>query len=298
MRFNTYIHSKRALNFWLGFLLSFLLLACSPDESVNSSKIHKIAVLPDQSETVLRKKYQPLVDHIKSHTGLNCELVIPESYEQLLQLFNEKKIDMALFGGVTYVKAHLQSNALPLVMRDVDGRFRSVVLVGANNPANSLKELKGTSLAFGSRLSTSGHIMPRFYFRRENIIAENYFSRLEYSGTHDLTAEWVRDGKVDAGVANSGIVNEMFLDSRLSLDKVKIIWQSPPFPDYVWAVQPGISKKEKTLIRDAFLHMNQHSEDKQLLKNLGASYYIPVGHDDFVDLERAVLQLKQQGVHK
>ena len=292
MCINKNFHIKRVLNLWLGFLLSFLLLACSQDESANSSKIYKIAVLPDQSETSLRSKYQPLVDHIKSHTGLNGELMIPESYEQLLQWFNEKKIDMALFGGVTYIKAHLQSNALPLVMRDVDGRFRSVVLVSANNPANTLKELKGASLAFGSRLSTSGYIMPRFYFRRENIIVENYFSRLEYSGAHDLTAEWVRDGKVDAGVANSGIVNEMFLDGRLSQDKVKIIWQSPPFSDYVWAVQADTSKINKTLIRDTFLHMNQDGEDKQLLKNLGASYYIPVGHADFVDLERAVLQIK------
>ena len=293
MCFNKNFLNKSTLNLLLGFLLSFLLLACSPDNSSKTLKVYKIAVLPEQSEALLREKYQPLIDHLKSSTGLNCELMIPESYEQLLQWFNGKKIDMALFGGVTYVKAHLQSNALPLVMRDVDGRFRSVVLVSANNPANSLKELKGASLAFGSRLSTSGHIMPRFYFRQENIIVENYFSKLEYSGAHDRTAEWVRDGKVDVGVANSGVVNEMFLDGRLTQDKVKIIWDSPSFSDKVWAVQADISKTNKTLIRDAFLNMNRHNKDKQLLKKLGANYFIPVGRDDFSDLERAVLEIEQ-----
>lgn len=283
------------LVFSLGMLLSLniFIISCSRDESTSNKENYELAVLPDQNEKLLRLKYQPLIKHLESHTNLHFKLIIPKSYTQLLQWFHEKKIDIALFGGATYVKAHIKSKASPLVMRDVDGRFRSVVLVRVNNVANSLQDLKGTSLAFGSRLSTSGHIMPRYYFRLENIIPEKYFSKLQYSGAHDRTAEWVRDGKVDVGVANSGVVNEMFLDGRLSINKVKIIWQSPPFSDYVWAVQENISKRHKQIIRDAFLHMNIHGEDKGLLKHLGANYYIPADNDDFIDLEKAVLQLEQ-----
>ena len=278
---------------WIVLIMA-LLVACSENESERTtSNVLRVAVLPDQSEIQLRKKYQPLLDHLKDHAGLNAELLIPASYNELLQWFDNKQIDMALFGVATYVKAYLKSKAVPLVMRDVDGSFRSVALTHINNPANSFKELKGASLAFGSRLSTSGHLMPRYHFQQQQIIAESFFGKVEYSGAHDLTAEWVRDGKVDLGVANSGIVNEMFLDGRLSRDKVKIIWQSEPFADYVWAIQADIGKHQKILIRDAFLHMNHNSDDKELLMSLGANYYIPAGHSDFVNLEDVIVQMEQ-----
>lgn len=290
----TISHNLRIWSVWLGLLLSLFMVACSQDDGSRTIETLRVAVLPDQSESELRSKYQPLIDHLKTHTGLNSKLLIPGSYADLLQWFNNKQIDIALFGGVTYIMAHLQSKALPLVMRDVDGRFRSVALVQANNPANTLQDLKGASLAFGSRLSTSGHYMPRYFFQRQDIIPEIFFSKVQYSGSHDRTAEWVRDGKVELGIANSGIVNDMFMDGRLSMDKVKVIWESPPFADYVWAIQPDISKQQRTLIRDAFLHMSQHDEDQPLLQSLSANYFIPAMHDDFRDLQRVIQQMEQR----
>ena len=283
---------RNILVVWM-LAIVIVLCACDSNKDLTNEEIIHVAVLPDQNEVHLRARYQPLLDYLKSHANLNAKLLIPADYTQLLDWFDDKKIDLAMFGGVTYVKAHIRSNASALVMRDVDGRFRSVGLVRVENPADNFKQLKGESLAFGSRLSTSGHLMPRHYFSLEQIIPETYFSEIKYSDAHDRTAEWVRDGKVDFGVANSGVVNEMFLDGRLSKDKVKVIWESPPFSDYVWAVQSDISKPLRTLIRDAFLHMNQDQAEYALLQRLGANYYIPAKHQDFSVLEDVVIVMGQ-----
>jgi len=281
---------------WLGLLLGLLVAACSQDDRESSVGPFRVAVLPDQSEAQLRRKYHPLLEFFKLHTGLQFELLIPESYDQLVQWFADKRIDMARFGGASYVKASLQSNASPLVMRDVDGRFRSVALVHADNPANSLRDVEGASLAFGDRFSTSGHFMPRYFFQQENIIPENYFSKILYSGAHDRTAAWIRDGKVDMGLVNAVIVNEMFHDGRLRMEDVRIVWTSPTYANYVWAVQPELSKKRRTLIRDAFLHMSEHAGGKLLLKTLGGNYYIPAGQEDFDRLQQVILQMEQAGL--
>ena len=279
---------------WPGLLLSLLAVACSQDESVRSVEVLRVALLPDQNDSLLRDRYQPLLEHIESSTGLPYTLEIPDSYDQLLQWFDDKRIDMALFGGVTYVMAHLNSGAMPLVMRDVDGRFRSVGLVRADNPARSLRELEGASLAFGSRLSTSGHVMPRYFLQQQGINPEAFFAEVQYSDAHDGTAERVRDGKVTLGIANSGVVHEMFRDGRLAPDNVRILWESPAFSDDVWALQPDISRQQRASIRDSFLHMNQRVEERLLLDSLGANYYIPAGHDDFVKLEETILRLREQ----
>jgi phosphonate transport system substrate-binding protein len=287
---NPMITDRRRIFF--GMLMSFFIAACSQDDSSRTIETLNIGSLPDQNKSILRAKYQPLLNYLNSHTGLKSNLLIPESYEQLLQWFDEGKVDIALFGGVTYVKARLKNKAVPLVMRDVDGRFKSVAVVSANNTAKSLRDLKGASLAFGSRLSTSGHFMPRYFLQQDNIDLETFFDKIEYSGAHDLTAEWVRDGNVEVGMLNASVAAEMFRDGRLTKDKVKILWESPPYADYVWAIQPDISEQQRTSIRNAFMLMNQNTENIALLQNLGANYYIPASHEDFSDLERIVLQFE------
>lgn len=293
MNYKNNIFNKYSLNLWLSILLSFFLVACSENNNSRSIKSLVVAVVPHQDKVRQRKIYEPLIKHINEHTQLQTTLLIPDSYEQLLDWFVNKKIDLAMFGGVTYVKAHLKSNATALVMRDVDSRFKSIVLTHSKSSAKNLNDLKGATFSFGSRLSTSGHFMPRHFFQKNNIMANSFFSDIKYSGAHDRTAEWIRDGKVDAGVVNAGIAYNMFNDKRLTTDKVKVIWESPPFADYVWAIQADISEKQKTLIRDAFLHMNQDEEDIKILKNLGAKYFIPASHEDFIDLEKIILKIEK-----
>ena len=96
---------------WPCLLLCLLVAACSRDDDARTVETLRIAVLPDQSDAKLRTKYQPLLDYIETHTSLHCELLIPESYDQLLQWFIDRQIDMARVGGVAYVKAHLQARA-------------------------------------------------------------------------------------------------------------------------------------------------------------------------------------------
>lgn len=294
MHSNTKLRNKYKWRFFFSFLLSLLLVACSENDNSRTVEALTIAVVPNQNESIQRSIYEPLINHINEHVGIPVTLLIPKSYAELLEWFVNKKIDMAMFGGVTYVKAHLKAQAYPLVMRDVDSRFKSVVLIQSKNSAKNLKDLKDASFVFGSRLSTSGHFMPRHFFQSKNIIPETFFSEVNFSGAHDRTAIWVRDGKAEAGALNSDIARKMFLDGRLDKEKIKVLWGSPPFADYVWAIQSDISNKQKILIRDAFLQMNQDDEDKIILENLGAKYFIPASHDDFIDLEKIVLKMEEK----
>lgn len=165
---NSVYKVKKKISMWLGCLLLLAISSCSRDlDEVGDIGAIRIAVVPVQSEAHLRKKYKPFLEYIKIHTGIKAELMIPASYSELLQWFDEKKIDLARFGGVTYVKAHIKSNATPIVMRYMEGGVRSVVLVAADNPASNLMELQGSSFSFGSSLSTSGHYMPRYFFQQK-----------------------------------------------------------------------------------------------------------------------------------
>lgn len=287
----------------ISFLFLALLGGCT-DHSADSSyengmRVLRIAPLPDQAPEVLHKQYQPLLDYLSKETGLQTELVIANSYAEMLELFHNKKIDLAYFGALTYIKAHEQGDASPLIFRDVDLEFTSVVLVPGDSSVQNIKELKGKSFSFGSKLSTSGHLMPRYYFSRFNIEPESYFSRIEYSGAHDKTAYLVRDKKVDAGVANSYIIKSMYRKGLIKESEIKIIWQTPRYPDYVWASQADIPEKIKSVISNAFLNLhNEIPQHQKILKSLGAGYYVSATHNDFKLIESVINNLSDKSILK
>jgi len=223
-------------------------------------------------------------------TGFDYELDIPINYDDLLAKFGKGQIDLAYFGGVTFVKANSEHHAIPLVMRDVDSRFTSVFIVAGDN-ATSFRELQGKTLGFGSQLSTSGHLMPRYYMQRElGAAAEDYFSSVQYSGKHDRTAYWVRDGEIDVGAANSEIIPKMSADGRLRSGDVRVIWTTPPFADYVWAAHPQISDAFRQSIQQAFLKLSvSNPQHEAILLNLGATVFYPAAEKDFVLLKQILV---------
>lgn len=280
----------RILLIWLtGIGLVFQLSACSGPEQESSIEILRIGILPDESEMALLERYSPLFEFLTQETGLPYKVVIPNSYEELVRKFGEGEVDLAYFGGVTFMLANSEHGAIPLVMRDVDTRFTTMLIV-ADEGSNTFKEIEGKTFSFGSRLSTSGHLMPRYFLQvQHGITPEKYFRSIEYSGKHDRTAIWVRDGEVDAGVVNSEIIRKMFADGRLRPDDIHIIWESPPYPDYVWAVQPQILPVDRERIQQAFLRLSpDNPQHDAILSSMGAASFYPASTKDFTMLEQSM----------
>ena len=259
-----------------------------PSPSVDSVTPHviRIAPLPDTNPENTRQRYQPLINYIETNTGIKTELVLADSYDDLLDLFHTKKIDIANFGGVTFIKARKRDGAKPMVKRVIDSQFTSVVLVRAESHEKEISELQNKSFAFGSKLSTSGNLMPRYFFKNQGISPESFFSRIEYSGAHDKTAYMVRDKLVYAGVSNASIVNQMYRDGRLKKSDVRILWETPNYTDYLWAIQSYIAPEIKGKIENAFLNLQvSNPEHKLILEKLDTNYFITANQQYFVVLE-------------
>jgi len=263
----------------------------------SSPSVVRIGVLPDMSEKDLQQRYDPLLKYLSEETDLDFRLVFPADYVELLHFFGTGELDLALFGGLTFVQANTLYQAEPLVMRDVDTRFISVFLVRNNDTATELSDLEGKVLAFGSSLSTSGHLMPRYFLQNnKQIIPEEFFGQIVYSGAHDKTAYMVRDEEADVGAANAEIIGGMLRDGRLKQGDLRVVWETPPYPDYVWAVPQYLNEDIKTRLRDAYLQLDLNDEHhRQILAGLGARSYLPAGTKVFQPLQQIAANLDLLG---
>jgi len=278
----------------LGGFLSISVL--HPDKI--SPSILKVGILPDDNPEVLRTRYAPLLKHLSEIMGVDTQLVIPKNYQELSRLFGDNEIDIAYFGGLTFVKASINYGAEALVMRDIDMRFSSYFIARPDPTKKHLSDFKGMRFSFGSELSTSGHLMPRHFMKSEQQISpETFFSMVAYSGSHDKTAIQVRDGLIDLGVANSISVKRMLAEGRLANNDLQIIWETPPYVNYVWAVKKTLDDELKNKLRDIFLGLDVTKPDhKNILAHLGAVSFLPAGNRDFLSLERTARNLNLLGV--
>jgi len=95
----------------------------------------------------------------------------------------------------------------------------------------------------------------------------------------------VLSGEVDVGVANALIV-EKYAASPEGKD-LKIVWRSPIFADYVWAVQHNLSPSITKKVLDVSLFLSPQ-ENKTILELLRAEYFVTATLEDFSTLQKAL----------
>ena len=275
------------------FVGVFYVLQTENQDGAMPSTIH-VGVLPDESKQALQARFESLLSYLSAETGLEFRLIESSDYDELVDLFISDEVDLAYFGGYTFVQANALHGAIPLVMREIDTRFTSYFLAPANAPGQRLEDFRDKIFSFGNRLSTSGHLMPRYFLQQDrHMVPEEFFSEVRFSGAHDKTAYLVRDGGVDLGVANSAIIRAMFKDGRLKEEDLRIVWETPPFPDYVWAAQSRLHEGVRTRIRDAFLRL-EHDDDREsdVLDSLGARLFLPAAMSDFEALQEVAQSMQ------
>lgn len=289
MNYSRFASTQRLFRFTILICFFILSISCSDQNQNRKLDELRIGILPDEGREKLLQRYTLLFEYLSAQLGIPYKLVIPKDYQDLLDDFASGQIDLAYFGGFTFLKAHHQFGAVPLVMRDTDLRFTSYFLVRNNEPLQSIRDFKGKAFSFGSRLSTSGHLMPRYFLGTKGIIPEQFFSSVEYSGKHDITAYRVRDGKVDLGAANSKVIDGMFADGRIDKDSIRVIWETPPFADYVWALQPDVDKTIRMKITNAFLALSPDiPEQASILEKVDSGGFVPAAVSDFNELDKVM----------
>ena len=281
------------------FLLTLMVFvgAHLSQQSGNAALVSKlrVGVLPDVGHENLQKRNQPLFQYLTEETGINIQYIKLDKYKDLLEAFHERKVDLAWFGGYTFAKAHLQDRAVPLVMRDVDFKFTSYFLVRAEHPAKSISDFKNKVFAFGSRFSTSGHLMPRYFLSQKNIIPEKFFSAVRYSGKHDTTVKWVRDGTVNLGVSNSKVIDKMFREDVSTQKEIRVLWETPSYSNYVWAIHPSIDRATQIKVRDAFLGLSvENPKHKKILEQWNTHHFLPAAVEDFLIIRKIAKKLMHE----
>ena len=246
--------------------------------------------IPDQDETRLVQRFTKVADLLKQKLGVDVKYLPVKSYPATVTAFVNSQVQLAWFGGFTGVQARSRvpgSEAIAQGAEDV--KFKSYLIANAKTGLARSKGLPmgiaGKTFTFGSRSSTSGRLMPEFFVRKEFGKGPNeIFARVGFSGDHSRTIQLVQSGAFEVGVLDYTVWGLDDKAGKIDHSKVKVIWESPTYPDYQWTVRGDVDKifgpgfKEK--LQAALLSI----DDPEIMRQFARSKFIPAKNSDYAPI--------------
>ena len=255
----------------------------------HAQQLFRITAIPDESPTELARKAAPLLKYLEAKLGVKVEFTPVTDYAAAVEALVNKKVEMAWFGGFTFVQASVRSGgkALPIVQREEDEKFRSVFIT-SDDAIKSLADLKGKDVSFGSQSSTSGHLMPRSFLLQAGLDPDKDFRRVAFSGAHDATIAAVASGKVQAGALNISVWEKFVADKKVDAGKVRVFFTTPPYYDYNWTVHADMPAAQREKLTQAFLSLSRDTaEGREILALQRATRFVPSKVENYKGIEAA-----------
>ena len=231
--------------------------------------------------------YAPIMTYLEERTGRRFKLRFLESYEDVAEALGDGRAQFAFVGGVTCLRATRRHGASCLLLGRSAERtptYRSAIVTSVDSGITDVAQLRGRRFAFGSRLSTQGHVLARQLLASRRLTVEDLAGHV-FAGSHMNVARAIIGGAYDAGAMQDTLALELARKGRL-----RIIALSSPAPSSAVCQARDVPADVVAAVREALLSMAPMDRDKGTFPSLDhtemAGGFAPCPADAYRDLER------------
>ncbi len=266
-----------------------LLAAC---DSREPAQTFTFTAIPDQDESRLEQRFGKVATHLEEALGVPVKYVPVKSYPAAVTAFRNDEVQMAWFGGLSGVQARrLVPGSQAIAQGQEDTAFKSYFIAHSSTglaPGDSLPDAfaEQPSFTFGSKGSTSGRLMPEYYFReRFGAPPQELIDKVGFSGDHSRTLSLVESGAYATGALNYQVWDQALADGEIDTDKVRVIWETPAYPDYHWTVRGDLDERFGDGFSERVTEVLLAIDDPELLEAFPRSAFVPADNDDYQAIE-------------
>jgi phosphonate transport system substrate-binding protein len=252
----------------------------SPNQPVSEKAAQKIiiALKPDKNPDQMIQERSSLENYISEKLARPAEVIIPLSAAVINEGFSNGTIDIGYLSATDLINA---KDAELLLVGEINGKttYKSYWLALKDKPYEKVEDLRGKPVAFASKTSTSGFIIPLWDLRRKNLVSEkadpeDFFGKGNvFFGTGYVSAvERVLNGEAEAAAVSYYVLDE---DKHLSAEqraRLKKVAEQGDVPTHIIAVRRSLSDAEKQNLKKALLSLNdggsQNMRDKLFTSKL------------------------------
>lgn len=247
--------------------------------------------IPDQDESRLVQRFSSFGAYLQGRLGVPVAYVPVKSYPAAVTAFANRQVQLAWFGGFTGAQARRAvPGSLAIAQGAEDVAFKSYFVANEKTrlarSAELPRGLAGRTFTFGARASTSGRLMPEYFLRRAFAMAPSeVFSRVGFSGDHTRTAQLVQSGAFEAGALDYTVYDLEVKAGKIDSKTVRVIWESPTYPDYQWTVRGDVDASFGQGFLDRLRAAILDIDDATMLDAFARSKFIPARNSDYAAIE-------------
>ena len=158
------------------------------------------AVVPAENASGVTDRWQPFVAYLAKQLGTKVTLRVANDYAAVIEGQRAGNIHIGYYGPASFSRALVTGVKITAFVIDVnsDGSkgYYSVFYVKSDSPYQTVQDLKGKALGLVDPNSTSGYNMPLFTLNKEGINAEQFFSKVLVTGSHENAVLALQQGTV------------------------------------------------------------------------------------------------------
>jgi phosphonate transport system substrate-binding protein len=266
-----------------------------------------IALKPDKNPEQMLAEKTALERFLGQQLGKPVETVIPLSAAVIVEGLASGAIDAGYLSATDMVHATDRGHAdLLLAGQFGDGRaaYDSYWVVKREAPYQSIADLRGRPVAFASRTSTSGFVIPLLDLQRRQLLdssarPESFFGRGNvFFGVGYVSAiERVLAGEAEAAAVSYYVLD---LDKHLTPEqrgRLRMLQRQGPVPSHVIAVRRSLGAADRAALERAFLALNEPA-NQELRDKLFTTALVPAEVVSHLGDLRTALQLAQRALQK
>lgn len=305
---------KKALLLLSASALTLQLVACSDPKSSRDIQQGNFPTTPESAQetaqtplkqlvivfatrreaTDLEKKAKTVAQFLSKQVGIPVEAVIADE-SAAIEALRANRADVAFLAGRTALRAEKTTGAkmyLAEVRSDYSGgyTYKSVLVVRKDSPLEelasekqTLEQLRGKRMAFASRTSGSGFIIPTSEFVGEGLVAnpdryEQFFSKVIYGDGYTSALQAVLKKQADVAAVSEYALNPPWIAPE-EIEQLRVIWAIPGVPAHGIVIDNDVPATMRDKIINAFLKLNEPENNDMFRSLYNSTELVKVDHD-------------------
>jgi phosphonate transport system substrate-binding protein len=205
---------------------------------------------------VLHAQYwNPILRYVGERAGVHLHLKLAKTAPEHSAMIRRSEFDF-IYSNHNFTPANDRAG-YRVIARPVEEAIRGQIVVPAESPVQSLRELDGREVAFPSRAAFVGYFVPMDALLRAGVHVQPHFA-----GNQEGAMGQLKAGRVVAAAVNSQVMRDYAQRENFGY---RAVWSSEPYLNIPISAHPSLPQDKVLAVRTALVGMSSDPAGQKIL---------------------------------